>query len=120
MLLVDDDRHVALRFHDLRATGITMRAVRGDNPYEIQQDAGHEDFAVTQGYIRTARRLGPEFGDPFPARPDNLLRGGSPGLTRSQVARRLGVSVTRVRRLEGVELHPTMGPRGCVTFVRKK
>jgi hypothetical protein len=38
----------------------------------------------------------PEFGDPFPALPDNLLQGGSPGLTRSEVARRLGVSVTRV------------------------
>jgi hypothetical protein len=37
-------------------------------------------------------------------------------LTRSQVARRLGVSVTTLRRMEGADLHPETGPRGVRLF----
>lgn len=44
----------AITFHDLRATGITWMAVRGDDPLKIMQRAGHVDFATTQGYIREA------------------------------------------------------------------
>jgi integrase len=46
-----------IRFHDLRASGITWMAVRGDDPQKIQARAGHTDFNTTQGYIR-------KFGDP--------------------------------------------------------
>ena len=65
-----------LRFYDLRSTGITWRAVRGDEPIHIMADAGHEEFSTTQGYIRTAaaylgRSAG--FGEPFPALPSSLL-----------------------------------------------
>lgn len=41
-----------IRFHDLRATGITWMAVRGDDPVRIQYRAGHSDLATTQIYIR--------------------------------------------------------------------
>ncbi len=63
----------ALTFHDLRATGITWMAVRGDDPLVIQQRAGHEDFATTQGYVRLAETLREGFGEPFPELPLELL-----------------------------------------------
>ena len=37
-------------------------------------------------------------------------------LTRSQVARRLGRSVSTVRKMEGRVLHPTIGARGVRIF----
>jgi len=37
-------------------------------------------------------------------------------LTRSQVAARLGVSVTTLRRMEGVTVFPEIGPRGVRLF----
>src|SRR5688572_28098770 len=37
-------------------------------------------------------------------------------LTRSQAARRLGVSVTTLRRMEGAVLHPEKGPGGVRIF----
>src|SRR5438477_12592565 len=48
-----------------------------------------------------------------PARPSALPPGR---LTRSQVARRLGVSVTTLRRMEGAQLHPEKGPGGVRLF----
>ena len=52
-------------FHDLRATGITWCAVRGDDPLEIKQRAGHATFGTTEGYIREAENLRDGFGDVF-------------------------------------------------------
>jgi len=49
---VTDATRQAIRFHDLRATGITRMAVRGDPPQVIQSRAGHTDHATTLGYIR--------------------------------------------------------------------
>ena len=37
-----------LRFHDLRSTGLTWMAIRRDDPFKIQQRAGHTSFAMTQ------------------------------------------------------------------------
>ena len=56
-----------IRFHDLRATGITWMAVRGDDPLKIKDRAGHTDFNTTQIYIRTADAVRVGFGTPFPA-----------------------------------------------------
>jgi integrase len=64
-----------IRFHDLRSTGITWMAVRGDDPLRIQQRAGHTDFNTTQGYIREAEVLRDGFGQPFPPIPASLLEG---------------------------------------------
>jgi integrase len=62
-----------IRFHDLRAIGITWMAVRGDDPLRIQQRAGHSNFATTQGYIREAESLRGGFGTPFGELPKCLL-----------------------------------------------
>lgn len=62
-----------IRFHDLRASGITWMAVRGDDPLKIQHRAGHTDFATTQRYIRTAEAAREGFGSPFPELPPCLL-----------------------------------------------
>jgi integrase len=43
-----------LTFHDLKATGITWAAVRGDDNVKIHRRAAHRDFKTTLGYIREA------------------------------------------------------------------
>lgn len=58
-----------LTFHDLRATGLTWMAVRGDDPLRIMARAGHVGFDTTQGYVRTAEAVGANFGEPFPPIP---------------------------------------------------
>jgi integrase len=63
-----------LTWHDLRATGITWCAVRGDEPMKIMQRAGHTTFATTQGYVRTAENMRADFGDVFPPLPEGPLR----------------------------------------------
>ncbi len=61
-----DQTRKALTWHDLRATGITWMAIRGDDPLHIQHRAGHTSFATTQGYIRQAEAVRDGFGDVFP------------------------------------------------------
>jgi integrase len=75
-LYANDEQRKNLTFHDLRATGITWSAVRGDDPLRIKQRAGHSGFATTEGYIREAENLGRDFGDPFPPLPPGLSEGG--------------------------------------------
>ncbi len=65
-----DATRQAMRFHDLRATGITWMAVRGDAPQAIQSRAGHTDYTTTLGYIREAETLAAGFGEVFPALPE--------------------------------------------------
>ncbi len=62
-----------LRFHDLRGTGLTWMAIRGDDVLKIQQRAGHTSFEMTQKYIRTAEAVGEVIGAVFPALPASLL-----------------------------------------------
>jgi integrase len=62
-----------LTWHDLRATGLTWMAVRGDDPLKIKQRAGHASFGTTELYIRTAEAVRDGFGDVFPPLPDSLL-----------------------------------------------
>ena len=83
-LLLEDgtDDRLALRFHDLRHTCLTWMAVRGDDPMRIQWRGGHTTFATTQGYIEAGRKLGGNFGAPFPSLPSSLLGGaGGAALT---------------------------------------
>jgi integrase len=77
-LYADDATRTPITFHDLRATGITWRAVRGDEPLKIQRSAGHTDLNTTQRYIREAENLRAGFGDVFPELPRALL-GADPG-----------------------------------------
>ena len=85
------DRHEAeatskpMTWYDLRATGITWRAVRGDDPLRIRYDAGHRDFTTTQGYIRAAdafRGDAQSFGEVF-ASPRSLLNLGNARVIRT-------------------------------------
>lgn len=62
-----------LTWHDLRATGLTWLAVRGDDPLKIKQRAGHATFKTTEIYIRSAEAIRQGFGEPFPPLPACLL-----------------------------------------------
>jgi integrase len=62
-----------LRFHDLRGTGLTWMAIRGDDALKIQQRAGHTTFEMTQKYIPTAEAVGEAIGAAFPPLPASLL-----------------------------------------------
>lgn len=74
-----------LRFHDLRSSGVTWMAVRGDDGLKIQQRAGHREFSTTQKYIRLAEAISLGFGQVFPPLPPELfeLRDNGEGLIRS-------------------------------------
>jgi hypothetical protein len=71
-LFTSDAHRNHITFHDLRATGITWCAVRGDDPLRIKQRAGHKSFSTTEIYIREAENLREGFGAPFPALPASL------------------------------------------------
>lgn len=71
-LYANDATRKPLTFHDLRATGITWMAVRGDDAVKIQRRAGHEDSETTLGYIREAENRRAGFGTVFPAIPAGL------------------------------------------------
>jgi len=71
---LDDRTRKAMTFYDLRATGITWMALRGDNPLAIKQRAGHRRFETTEGYIREAENLrAANAGQPFPELPRALV-----------------------------------------------
>jgi hypothetical protein len=62
-----------LTWHDLRATGATWMAVRGDDPLKIKQRCGHTTFSTTELYIREAEAVREGFGEVFPALPACLF-----------------------------------------------
>jgi integrase len=69
-LFADDATRRQLSWHDLRHSGITWRAVRGDEHLKIQRAAGHDDLRTTQRYINEAQTFeGASFGEPFPPVP---------------------------------------------------
>ncbi len=72
-LFARDATRKNLTWYDLRATGITWMAIRGDDPLKIMSRAGHENFATTQGYIREAEAVRAGFGEVFPPLPACLL-----------------------------------------------
>jgi hypothetical protein len=72
-LFATDATRRAITFYDLRATGITWIAIRGDDPLKIMQRAGHERFDTTRQYIREAENLAAGFGRVFPPPPADLL-----------------------------------------------
>jgi len=72
-LFARDATRNPIRFYDLRASGITWMACRGDAPQRMMQRAGHKTFSTTLRYVRTAEALGSNFGTPFPPLPARLL-----------------------------------------------
>jgi hypothetical protein len=85
-LFADNDRQKHVTFHDLRATGITWMAVRGDDPLRIKQRAGHSSFSTTEMYIREVENLVAGFGAPFPSLPKELVgrSANRPGIVRNE------------------------------------
>jgi integrase len=79
-LFAKDATRKNLTWYDLRATGITWMAIRGDDPLKIMSRAGHENFATTQGYIREAEAVRAGFGEVFPPLPACLLVPGEGNL----------------------------------------
>lgn len=73
-LYADDDGRRPLTYHDLRATGITWQAMRGDSPTDIMERVGHADIRTTQRYIRRGKLLTVARERVFPALPECLLR----------------------------------------------
>ncbi|MDI1484491.1 site-specific integrase [Polyangium sp. y55x31] len=72
-LYIADDLHKRMTFHDLRATGITWMAMRGDSTHVIMQRAGHQNFNSTLVYIREGEALRGNAGEVFPPLPACLL-----------------------------------------------
>jgi hypothetical protein len=72
-LFANDATRKQITFHDLRATGITWMALRGEEPIKIMRRAGHENSTTTMGYVREAENLVHAVGDPFPTLPPALL-----------------------------------------------
>ncbi|HET9954134.1 MAG TPA: tyrosine-type recombinase/integrase [Polyangiaceae bacterium] len=55
-----------MTFHDLRGTGITWAALRGDRLIQIRDQAGHADIEMTNHYMGRASSAG-DVGQPFPS-----------------------------------------------------
>lgn len=62
-----------LTWHDLRATGATWMAVRGDDAHKIMQRCGHKSFSTTMLYVREGEAIREGFGEPFPPLPVGLV-----------------------------------------------
>jgi len=103
-LFTTDATRKAVTFHDLRATGITWCAVRGDDPLKIKQRAGHAGFGTTEGYIREAENLQDGFGEVFPALPESLF----------------GPTIGPSGPLHGKKVNDISGGAGNRTQVRKR
>ncbi len=67
-LFTNDATRKQIRFYDLRSSGITWMALRGDEPLRIMQRAGHTEFSTTMGYVREAETLG-RVSESFPPMP---------------------------------------------------
>lgn len=75
-LYASDERRRPITFHDLRATGITWQAMRGDSPALISERVGHLHLATTEQYMRRGRLMALARGERvFPDLPRALFRG---------------------------------------------
>ena len=103
-----DATRAPLTFHDLRATGITWRCVRGDEVARIQQCAGHEALDTTMAYVREAQTFAHGFGRVFPKLPPRL--GSATRIATGGVRRAVSSEDSRVPAV-GVEPAATATPR---------
>jgi integrase len=72
-LHASDDNRRPLTFHDLRATGITWMAMRGDSPTDIMERVGHQHLSTTELYLRRGRLLVAARERVFPPLPECIL-----------------------------------------------
>ena len=61
-----------MTFHDLRATGITWAAIRGDDALKIMARSGHTEYQTLMAYVREAEVIREGFGTVFPELPEAL------------------------------------------------
>jgi hypothetical protein len=109
-LLASDATRRQLNFHDLRHTGITWRAVRGDEPLKIQRAAGHTDLKTTQRYIEEAEVFDREaFGEVFPPLPARLA--GATSRIGQEVGNWAAIATQALKMT-----HETQRPRGESLF----
>jgi hypothetical protein len=94
-----DTTRKALTWHDLRATGITWMAIRGDDPLHIQPRGGHSSFSTTRGYIRQAEAVRDGFGDVFP--PLDLVLEGTERSNGSNFGSKIGAAQSWRRGIFG-------------------
>jgi integrase len=114
-LFTTDKTRKAITFHDLRATGLTWMAIRGDEPLRIMQRAGHESFATTQLYVREAEAIREGFGEVFP--PLTSLIETSPTGERAKIGPRRR-DLERLKR--GVSRRYVAGSTGLERERRKR
>lgn len=93
-----DQTRKPIGFHDLRATGITWCAVRGDNALQIQHCAGHTTFKTTQLYIREGQANAAGFGDVFPPLPTAFLKAQSSGIVPGNRPKTRKSAISKCRR----------------------
>jgi integrase len=72
-LLVPARTRKRMTFHDLRATGITWAAIRGDDTLKIMSRSGHSEYQTMMGYVREGEVMRDGFGDVFAGLPEALL-----------------------------------------------
>lgn len=72
-LLVRARTRKRMTFHDLRATGITWAAIRGDDTLQIMARSGHTEYQTMMAYVREAEVMREGFGVPFPELPGALI-----------------------------------------------
>jgi integrase len=72
-LFASDGNRRPLTFHDLRATGITWMAMRGDSPTAISERVGHQHLSTTELYLRRGRLMVAARERVFPALPRCLF-----------------------------------------------
>jgi integrase len=100
---------VPMRFHDLRATGITWMAMRGDDAIHIQELAGHKSLVTTEKYIRKVNRLrGADWGAPFPPIPAMVI--GASNVIEKPEARQTIASGARTSEAAPTAAWPQSGP----------
>ncbi len=96
-----DSLQRAIVFHDLRDTGLTHMAVRGDTPIAIQWAGGHTDFKTSQGYIARGQVEARRIGEPLPPLPPDIAP-ISPRAVFSELSSRSHSGILRPQR----ELNP--------------
>ncbi len=74
-LYVETATHLMIDFRSLRDSGITWRFLAGERSEVVQREAGHEHIATTLGYAKEVSNKGGRFGEPFPALPEDLVKG---------------------------------------------
>lgn len=74
-----------ITFHDLRATGMTWAAMRGDDMVRLMSRSGHVTYQTALAYVREAEILrdAGAFGEVFPALPEGLVN--RPAIVQSSV-----------------------------------